>query len=92
MRSTQQMSITLPNAMAREVRAKVASGAYATESEVIREGLRALWAQEDAVEQWLRTKVAKAYDRHKADPKRALSVRQVKSSLAAAHRKAAPGR
>ena len=42
MRSTQQFSVTLPNEMAAEVRAKVASGEYASESEVIREGLRAL--------------------------------------------------
>jgi Arc/MetJ-type ribon-helix-helix transcriptional regulator len=38
MRSTQQFSITLPNEMAEAVRAKVAAGEYATESEVIRDG------------------------------------------------------
>ncbi len=36
MRTTQQLSITLPNEMADLVRAKVATGEYATESEVIR--------------------------------------------------------
>ena len=41
MRSTQQFSVTLPNEMADHVRAKVASGEYASESEVIRDGLRA---------------------------------------------------
>jgi putative addiction module CopG family antidote len=46
MRSTQQFSITLPNEMADAVRAKVAGGEYATESEVIREGLRALIAHD----------------------------------------------
>jgi len=40
MRSTQQLSITLPNEMAQLVRAKVAAGEYASESEVIRDGLR----------------------------------------------------
>jgi hypothetical protein len=40
MRTTQQLSITLPNEMADLVRAKVATGEYATEREVIREGLR----------------------------------------------------
>jgi len=45
-RSTQQLSITLPNEMADAVRAKVASGEYATESEVIRDGLRALLARD----------------------------------------------
>ncbi len=49
MRSTQQFSVTLPNDMAAEVRAKVASGDYASESEVIRDGLRALRARDRAV-------------------------------------------
>ena len=49
MRSTKQLSVTLPNEMAREVAAKVASGEYASESEVIREGLRALSAREKAL-------------------------------------------
>lgn len=52
MRSTQQFSITLPNEMAKAVRAKVAGGQYATESEVIRDGLRALLARDQAVEDW----------------------------------------
>ncbi|WP_374200825.1 type II toxin-antitoxin system ParD family antitoxin [Inquilinus sp. Marseille-Q2685] len=34
MRTTQQFSVTLPNEMADMVRAKVASGEYASESEV----------------------------------------------------------
>jgi len=42
MRSTQQLSITLPNEMADLIRAKVATGEYATESDVIRDGLRTL--------------------------------------------------
>jgi hypothetical protein len=50
MRTTQQLSITLPNEMADVVRAKVATGEYATESEVIREGLRTLLARDRAVE------------------------------------------
>jgi antitoxin ParD1/3/4 len=44
MRSTQQLSITLPTEMAEAIKSKVASGEYATESEVIRDGLRALLA------------------------------------------------
>jgi putative addiction module CopG family antidote len=71
MRSTQQMSITLPLEMANMVKSRVASGDYVSESEVIREGLRALQERESAVEQWLRTEVAATYDAHKADPGRA---------------------
>lgn len=88
MRSTQQFSITLPNEMADAVRAKVAAGEYATESEVIRDGLRALLARDKAVEDWLRCDVAAAHDALKADPDRALSVETVKVRLAAKHRKA----
>jgi len=42
MRSTTQLSITLPNEMAEMVKSKVESGEYASESEVIRDGLRAM--------------------------------------------------
>ena len=45
MRTTQQFSITLTNEMADAVKAKVQAGEYATESEVIRDGLRALLAR-----------------------------------------------
>jgi antitoxin ParD1/3/4 len=88
MRSTQQFSITLPNEMAEAVRAKVAAGEYATESEVIRDGLRVLLARDRAVEDWLRKGVASAYDALKADPSRAVGVDAVKARLAAAHKKA----
>lgn len=85
MRSTQQFSITLPNEMAAIVKAKVEAGEYATESEVIRDGLRALMARDHAVESWLREQVAPAYDSLKADPSRAVTVNQVRARLAAEH-------
>jgi len=88
MRSTQQFSITLPNEMADAVRAKVAAGEYATESEVIRDGLRVLLARDRAVEGWLRKDVAATYDRLKADPSRAAAVGAVKARLVAVHAKA----
>ena len=88
MRSTQQLSITLPIEMADLVRAKVATGEYATESEVIRDGLRTLLARDRAIEDWLREKVAPAYDTLKADPSRAVSADRVRAALSAEHRKA----
>lgn len=88
MRTTQQMSITLPNEMANAVKAKVKAGAYASESEVIRDGLRALMARDHAVESWLHGQVGPAYDALKADPSRAVSVEQVRAYLAAEHAKA----
>ena len=63
MRTTQSLSITLPHEMAQMVKAKVTSGEYATESEVIRDGLRTLAARDAAVEKWLRDEVAPTYDR-----------------------------
>ena len=68
MRNTQAISVTLPHDMAALVKAKVASGEYATESEVIRDGLRTLIARDAALENWLRGEVAKSYDEYAADP------------------------
>lgn len=87
MRTTQQMSITLPKEMADAVKSKVRAGEYASESEVIRDGLRALMAQDRAVESWLRNQVGPAYDALKADPSRAVTADQVRARLAAEHAK-----
>jgi antitoxin ParD1/3/4 len=92
MRTTQQFSITLPNEMADAVKSKVATGEYATESEVIRDGLRVLMARDRAVESWLRGEVAETYDALKADPSQAVSTSQVRARLAAAHEKATAAR
>lgn len=88
MRTTQQFSITLPNEMADTVKTKVAAGEYATESEVIRDGLRALMARDRAVDNWLLQEVGPAYDALKADPTRAVTVKQMRATLAAEHKKA----
>jgi antitoxin ParD1/3/4 len=85
MRTTQQFSITLPNEMADAVKSKVAAGEYATESEVIRDGLRALLARDRAVESWLHEQVGPAYDALKANPSRAVSTADVRAMLAAEH-------
>lgn len=91
MRSTQQFSITLPNEMADLVRAKVAAGEYATESEVIRDGLRTLLVRDRVVETWLREQVVPAYDALKATPTRGLTPDEVRTALAAEHAKASSG-
>jgi antitoxin ParD1/3/4 len=80
-RSTQQFSITLPNEMTEAVRSRVAAGEYATESEVIRDGLRVLLARDRAVGSWLREQGAPACDALKADPSRAIGVDQLRSAL-----------
>ena len=88
MRTTQQFSITLPIEMAEVVKSKVAAGEYATESEVIRDGLRVLMARDRAVENWLHDQVGPAYDALKANPSRAVTVDQVRARIAAEHKTA----
>lgn len=74
MRTTQSLSITLPIEMAEMVKAKVASGEYATESEVIRDGLRTLAARDAAVERWLREEVAPVFDEINTHPEKTVSL------------------
>jgi len=81
MRTTQQLSITLPTEMAQKVKAKVASGDYASESEVIREGLRALDERDAVVERWLREEVLPTYDAYKAGKEPTSSLEEVMQRL-----------
>ena len=74
--------------MASAVKSKVQADEYASESEVIRDGLRVLMARDRVVESWLRDQVALAYDALKADPSRAAGVDRVRSRIAAARAKA----
>ncbi len=82
MRTTRQLSITLPNEMADALRERVDSGAYASESEVIRDGLRTLFARDQALEAWLHSEVVNAYDALVADPAAVVSVGEVRARLA----------
>jgi antitoxin ParD1/3/4 len=81
MRTTQQMSITLPIEMAEFVREKVARGDYASDSEVLRDALRALREQDRAVEAWLREQVVPAAKALRESPERALSADEVRAEL-----------
>ncbi|MDR2703404.1 MAG: type II toxin-antitoxin system ParD family antitoxin [Cellulomonadaceae bacterium] len=75
------MSITLPNEMASGVRERVALGDYASESEVIREGLRALAAKEAAIERWLQTEVVRACAESDAHPELSISADEVANTF-----------
>jgi putative addiction module CopG family antidote len=68
MRTTQQFSITLPHDMAEIVEGKIKSGAYASVSEVMRDGVRALLERDAAVERWLREEVVAGHAEYLADP------------------------
>jgi antitoxin ParD1/3/4 len=88
MRTTQSLSITLPHEMAQMVKAKVTSGEYATESEVIRDGLRTLAARDAVVEQWLRNEVMPTLEAVKADPSALVDADEAWKQLSAHMHKA----
>jgi putative addiction module CopG family antidote len=87
MRSTKQLSITLPHEMAELVRSKVESGAYASESEVLRDGLRALQMHDSALEKWLTNEVVPSIEAVRKNPGLVRTGEQVRTSLAQAHKK-----
>ena len=68
MRTTRQFSITLPLDMAEVVEDKIKSGGYASVSEVVRDGVRALIERDMAVERWLREEVVAGHREYLADP------------------------
>ena len=86
MRNTQPISVTLPHDMAAMVKAKVTSGEYASESEVIRDGLRILQARDAALETWLRGDVVKSYDELAADPGIGVPAGEVLARIRASYR------
>lgn len=89
MRTTRQLSITLPNQMADALRERVQSGEYASESEAIRDGLRALFARDAAVDAWLRDEVAATYDEVVSDPSGTVDATEMRRRLAARRRESA---
>jgi antitoxin ParD1/3/4 len=73
----EKRTFSLPREHAAFIDEKVASGTYASGSEVVRAGLRALQERDAAVERWLRQEVAPTYDVMKADPQRARPAKEV---------------
>lgn len=88
MRTTRQLRITLQNERADVVRTRARAGECASGSEVIRDTLPALPAQDRAVERWLNDQAGAAYDALKAEPSRAVTPARVRARLAVEHAKA----
>jgi antitoxin ParD1/3/4 len=81
----QKRTFSLPAKQAKFIDTQVRAGAYASASEVVRAGLRALQERDAAVEEWLRSEVAPVYDAMKADPTRGIPAERVFADLRAHH-------
>ncbi len=85
MANVEKRTVSLPEEHAAFIDQLVTSGAYASASEVVRAGLRALQERDAAVERWLREEVAPAFDAMQADPGRALGFEDVFADIRARH-------
>jgi antitoxin ParD1/3/4 len=85
MPSPEKRTFSLPTEQAGYIDTLVASGAYASGSEVIRAGLRALQERDAAVEKWLREEVVAVCDAMQSDPSRSISGKQVFDTIRARH-------
>ena len=85
MSATAKRTVSLPHEQSEFIDAKVAAGDYASASEVVRAGLRALKERDAAVERWLRDAVVPTHDAMAADPTRAIPSDQVWDAVAARH-------
>jgi antitoxin ParD1/3/4 len=83
--SPEKRTFSLPAEQAGYIDALVASGSYASCSEVARAGLRALQERDAAVEKWLRGEVIGVCDAMQSDPGRAIPVAQVFATIRARH-------
>jgi antitoxin ParD1/3/4 len=78
-------TFSLPSKQGRYIDKLVKSGAYASASEVVRAGLRALAERDAAVERWLREDVAAVCDAMEADPGRGIAAEEVFAAVRARH-------
>ena len=78
-------TVSLPAEQSGYIDSQVASGAYASASEVIRAGLRALQERDAAVERWLKDEVASTYDSVEEDPSSTIAADEVFASLRRRH-------
>ena len=78
-------TVSLPAEQSRYIDDMVASGSYASASEVVRAGVRALQERDAAVERWLREDVAPVYDAMLDDPDRGVAAEDVFASIRARH-------
>jgi antitoxin ParD1/3/4 len=85
MAGTEQRTYSLPSEQADYIDRLVATGTYATGSDVIRAGLRALQEKDAAIDRWLREEVVPVAIAMQADPNRAIPAEQVFDEIRALH-------
>lgn len=85
MSSPQKRTFSLPAEHSDYIDSLVESGAYASGSEVVRAGLRALQERDAAVERWLREDVAAVYDSIRAGRSRRIPADAVFAAVRARH-------
>ena len=85
MSTVSKRTVSLPEEHAVYIDQMVAKGAFASASEVVRAGLRALQEREAAIDRWLREEVAPVYDAMQADPDRAIPASDVFDGLRQHH-------
>jgi antitoxin ParD1/3/4 len=85
MPSPSKRTFSLPTAQARYIDRKVKSGAYASASEVVRAGLRALQERDEAMERWLREEVVPVCDEIDAGLAQTISADELTAAVYAHH-------
>ena len=85
MSTVQKRTFSLPTKQAKFIDSQVRTGTYASASEVVRAGLRALQERDAAIERWLRSEVGPVYDAMKANPNRAISAKKAFAAVRAHH-------
>lgn len=83
---TDKRTFSLPPEQTTYIDTLVAEGGYASASEVVRAGLRALKERDAIIEHWLRNEVVPVYDAMKANPKRGIPAHRVFAALRARHK------
>ncbi len=85
MAAPEKRTFSLPSEQSRYIDEMVESGAYASGSEVVRAGLRALQERDAAVERWLREDVAVVYDAIRAGKSATIPAEKVFSAVRSRH-------
>jgi antitoxin ParD1/3/4 len=81
----EERTVTLPPEQADWIDERVASGAYASASDVVRAGIEALRDRDQPIERWLLDDVGPTVDAMRRDPARALPAEEVLRAVRARH-------